>query len=297
MMTAASGAEAARAALYQIAYSPQTLAEVEEGYGLLDNLANPRPDWYEYWPIRRFLLGGALDEDCFYGFFSTKFRRKTGLSHADVCAFVGQHAAGADVVLFSPQADMGALFLNVFEQAEAFDTGMIETFDACLARLGRAPGVASLVMDSRQVAFSNYFVARPAFWRAWLELNEALFAIAEDPGDALGAALRAPTLYAGGAQRKVFLIERSASYLLSAEPRWRPVRYNPFRLAWSASALSARPVLSVISDALKLACREFGDAEYLAAFAAIRDEIVAGNATASEPGFGFLGARAEPVPA
>jgi hypothetical protein len=27
---------------------------MEPGYRMLDNLANERPDWYEYWPIRRF---------------------------------------------------------------------------------------------------------------------------------------------------------------------------------------------------------------------------------------------------
>ena len=103
--------------LYQIPYSAPTLAQVEPGYRVLDNLANERPDWFEYWPIRRFLLAHALDDDAFYGFFSPKFGRKTLLSHDDVSRFVRASAAQADVVLFSPQPDMGAFFLNVFEQA------------------------------------------------------------------------------------------------------------------------------------------------------------------------------------
>src|SRR4051794_32619695 len=104
--------------LHQIAYSPQTLAAVEPGYLVLDNLDNSRPDWYEYWPIRRFLLTQPLDDNAYYGFFSPKFGVKSNLSHAQVTEFVRAHAASTDVFLFSPQPDMGAFFLNVFEQGE-----------------------------------------------------------------------------------------------------------------------------------------------------------------------------------
>ena len=66
--------------LHQIAYSIATLAAVEPGYRVLDNLANPRPDWYEFWPIRQFLLNEPLDDAAWYGFFSPKFGAKTGLT-------------------------------------------------------------------------------------------------------------------------------------------------------------------------------------------------------------------------
>ncbi|VAW82716.1 hypothetical protein MNBD_GAMMA14-1341 [hydrothermal vent metagenome] len=35
--------------IYQIAFSAETPAQVESGYRVLDNLANPRPDWREFW--------------------------------------------------------------------------------------------------------------------------------------------------------------------------------------------------------------------------------------------------------
>ena len=55
--------------LYQIAYDSKTLKQVQDsGFLLLDNQANERPDWYEYWPIRQFLLAETLEEDAFYGF-------------------------------------------------------------------------------------------------------------------------------------------------------------------------------------------------------------------------------------
>jgi hypothetical protein len=265
--------------LHQIAYSPQTLAEIEPGYLLLDNLANERPDWFEYWPIRNHLIATieTLDETAFYGYFSPKFGRKTQRSHADVVAFVQAAADRVDVVLFSPQPDMGAFFLNVFEQGETFDPGLIAAFEPFLASVGRAVSLCSLVMDSRQVVFSNYFVARPAFWRAWLALNEAFFAVCEGPDSPLRAPLIPATTYPGGAQRKVFLMERTASLLLATEPRWRTVAADPYTMGWSMSRFRDYRHEAAISDALKMAHREHGFPEYLAAFARLRDHFSAGK--------------------
>ncbi|HET7795682.1 MAG TPA: hypothetical protein VFL64_20010 [Rhizobacter sp.] len=260
--------------LYQIAYSQATLAQIEPGYHFIDNLQNPRPDWYEYWPIRRHLLAETLDENAFYGFFSPKFIQKTGLSHARVTAFVQRHAASTDVCLFSPQADMGAFFLNVFEQGETFDPGLIEAFSAFLQSVGRAgPELRGMVMDSRQIVFSNYFVARPAFWREWLALNEQLFAACEGPDTPLKRMLTPPTTYPGDAQRKVFLMERVASYLLFTQPHWRTQAANTFEFLWSETSLRNARSEAIVSDALKTAFREQGFPQYLKEFAAVRERF------------------------
>lgn len=261
--------------LYQIAYSEATRARIEPGYLVLDNLANPRPDWFEYWPIRRFLLDETLDDEAFYGIFSPKFGNKTNLTHEQVTQFVQAHAAETDVFLFSPQPDMGSFFLNVFEQAEAFDAGFIDAFSAFLDSIGRSTDLRGMVMDSRQVVFSNYFVARPAFWRAWFALSEMLFAACEDITSPLQAALTKPTTYEG-AHRKVFLMERVASFVLYTEPQWRTKAADPFSMGWSETRFRDHPVEALISDALKLAFRTQGFPEYLQAFAEVRARFAAG---------------------
>jgi hypothetical protein len=266
--------------LHLIAYSPETAQAARAqgpGWLLLDNLANPRPDWYELWPIRQHLRSAALDEDAFYGFFSPKFSSKTCLSHAQVQDFVRAHAAAADVLLFSPQPDMGAFFLNVFEQGETFDPGLIEAYEAFLQSIGRPVPLRQLVMDTRHVCFSNYFVARPAFWRAWLALNEALMAVCDGPESPLQRALTHRTTYpgqGGGAQRKVFLQERAASLLLTTQPQWRSVPHDPFGMGWSMSRLREFPNQAFTSDALKRAFRDTGWPQYLQAFAAVRQQIL-----------------------
>ncbi|HMN81059.1 MAG TPA: hypothetical protein PKA20_14145 [Burkholderiaceae bacterium] len=268
-------------AIHQIVYSPETAALADPGFARLDNFANPRPDWWEYWPIRRFLLETPLRDDVFYGFLSPRFGEKTGLAAQQVHQFVRESAPHADVVTFSPQFDMGAFFLNLYEQNELFDPG----FSACAQQFfdtvpdllagadGRPIDVAGLLMDSRQVVVSNYFAARPAFWQAWLAINERLFAICEGSDSPLRRQLTAPTTYKGGAARKIFLSERIASTLLACQPHWRVRAWNPIGLAWSASRLNQFPHEAVLSDALKIAARETGHPQFLAAFARVRQVL------------------------
>lgn len=265
--------------LFQIAYSPATLAAVEPGFEVLDNLANPRPDWYEYWPIRQYLLTQPLDDGAHYGFFSPKFCRKTQLTAEQVRAEV--RTSGADVVLFSPQPDMGAFFLNVFEQGETFDPGFIDAYQGFLDHIGWQVPLRQLVMDSRQIVFSNYFVARPAFWRQWLALNEAMFALCEGEATPLQQALTKPTTYPGAAQRKVFLQERAASLLLALQPQWRTHAANPFTMGWSTSRLREHPMEAVMSDALKRAWRDQPWPQYLQAYLALRERFRNGTLAAA----------------
>ena len=259
--------------LFQIVYSQETLEGLSPGYLPLDNRHSVKNDWREYWPIRNFLLNQALEEDCLYGFFSPRFQQKIGLDHGQVVDFIQSSTPETDVFTFSPQPDMGAFFLSVFEQNEVFDPGFIAACEAFLSAVGMPVNLGALIMDSRQIVFSNYFVARPAFWRTWLILNEKLFEVCEGPDNAIKAGLTAETTYTGAVQRKVFLMERIVCLLLTINPAWRVRAYNTFNCAWSASRLNQSPEDAVISDALKIAMREQGYPQYLQAFTAIREKF------------------------
>jgi predicted O-linked N-acetylglucosamine transferase (SPINDLY family) len=262
--------------IFSIAWSDDTLKTAQaSGYEVMDNRANLRPDWYEYWPIRNFLLNQTLDENTYYGFFSSKFADKTQLPAPEVFKFIQQASAkGANVVLFSPQPDQGAGFLNVFEQQEVYSPGFIATSEAFLKEMGLDLALRTTVMDSRNTVFSNYFVARPAFWREWLRFGEALFKMAEAGNTPLAQALGQATHYQGGVQIKVFLMERLASLLLALYPyHFKTAAANPWTMAWSMTRFRSFPQEMVISDALKIAMREQGFPEYTAAFAAIRQQI------------------------
>jgi predicted O-linked N-acetylglucosamine transferase (SPINDLY family) len=264
-----------RVRLYQVAYSPDTISQIHAPVRVLNNVANPRPDWREAWPIRQFLRNSSLDENLFYGFLSPRFSEKTGLSTDEVVRFAEAQTDDVDVLIFSPQADMGAFFLNVFEQAEAFDPGFSITAQAFFDQIKRPVAIDQLVMDSRHIVFSNYLLAKPRFWREWLALNEELFSICEQVEDCqLRSELLKSTDYLDGVQRKVFLSERIASVILCVDNQFKSVPHPKLVSSRSATKLGGLIDEAIFSDALKAAMRATGRQEFRGAFARLRDRII-----------------------
>lgn len=262
--------------LYTIAYSQLTLDQVEDGYLVLENLTNERPDWREYWPIRNFLVGNELDEESYYGFFSPRFREKTGLSFCDVREFISSASDEVEVFTFSPQVDIGAFFPNVFVGGEAADPGFLDTCQKFVDRIGLPFRLDEMVSNSGSTVFSNFLVAKPSFWCEWFEICEKLFSIAEsvDGRDELRDGLVWNTPYREGVQRKVFVVEGVASLLLTARSRkGRVFPYNPFSLAWS-SQLGLFKQEAIVCDALKIAINERGYREYKDTYESIRQRVL-----------------------
>lgn len=255
--------------IYQILnhYTPRH--ELDPGFDVLDNSANERPDWYEYWPIRKFLLSELLDEDAFYGFLSPKFRLKTNLTSTRVRDFIANADAATDVFLFSPSIHNSAYFLNVFEHGESEHPGLAKVALRFFERIDPSVRTAELVSDSRNTVHSNYFIAKPRFWRAWLEVNERMFAIAETPNDPLGEMLRAPTAYRGRAEvhMKIFIMERVATWLLTRDSSFVAQARDPF----AARARIYKLPVAVVCDALKIAYATQGRGQYRDVFYLVRN--------------------------
>jgi hypothetical protein len=237
--------------IYQILnhYTPR--AELDPGFKILDNSANERPDWYEYWPIRNFLVNEPLDENAYYGFLSPKFKIKTNLTAEQTYAFIASSPADTDVVLLSPSIHKSAYYLNVFEHGDVEHPGLKGTAERFFARIGQSAGLADLVTDSRNTVHSNYFIAKPRFWRAWLEVTEQIYSLAESAEDPVGAELRAPTHYRGqrSVQMKIFLMERVATWILATHPEFRARVRDPF----VARTRIYKLPLAIICDSLKIA--------------------------------------------
>jgi hypothetical protein len=249
---------------FVISYKSEIYENVELPFLPLDNLDNQRPDWQEYWPIRKFLLNEVLREDNYYGFFSPRFEEKTKMSAAQLLDYVTQQSSELDVIGFSPQPDMGAFFLNVFEQNELFDPGFKKSSQNFCDYADLEIDISHLVMDSRSIIFSNYFFAKPKFWRAWLNVCEFLYNKCESNDEvAILNGWLTRTSYRNGIERKVFLMERVASLLISTKREWRVMLYNPFLFPYSATRLSQFPEKAVICDALKIAFNETRSEIYL----------------------------------
>ncbi|MBF0243779.1 MAG: tetratricopeptide repeat protein [Planctomycetes bacterium] len=261
------------ARIYMIANSQETLSKVFGGFLLLDNMLNTRPDWREYWAIRNYLLSNNLEDGRMYGFLSPEFSSNTGLIYTDAMHFIRSCDEEVDVITFSPQPDMSCFFLNIFEQQNTFDAGFTAVAESFFAHLGVKINMSSLIMDSRHTVFSNYFVAKSSFWNDWFEMCEKLYDICESGGTKLSEDLCAQASHGRGTQRKVFLIERMASFMLLSQ-KWRVQPYNTFKCAWSGTLLGNYKTEAVMSDALKVAYNEIKHKDYIWAFSTLRNQIL-----------------------
>lgn len=261
---------------YQIVYNEVTRSQVDPEFEPLANDNAVRADWFEYWPIRQFFAKEQIDESAMYGFFSPKFRLKTGLSGAEMVAFV-ESAPDADVVLFSPFPEHGACFLNVFEQQQVFESGFLDVCQRFFRSLGDETEVTQMVHHAQSVVFSNFFFAKPHFWRMWLEVCERLFQASEAgylrEGLCEGFLYEAADGVIKPAQRKVFLMERIASYLLGRPNKLRVVSYPIRRMPLFPHSRHLADVFYEM-DLLKCVFAQTGDAALLSRFRALQREVL-----------------------
>jgi len=240
--------------VYTISYTKDIAENLEEGYLLLDNIENKRPDWREYWPIRNYLINNILDETSFYGFFSPKFQAKTGLAFQQLQKFITTSWDDTDVFVISPQIEVGALFQNEYFGGDLMSPGFLEVSQKILDRNKILVDLGELFTDTRTTAFSNYIVARPCYWRKWLAIGEMYFKVAENINgtDPLTRQLNQITTYAGDVHRKVFVIEALASLILHLNKDLRVKTFNPFDLP-SSALFSKYQDEALLCDALKTA--------------------------------------------
>ena len=168
---------------------------------------------------------------------------------------------------------MGAFFLNIIEQGETFDPGFYSTFNSFLNTFDNNIKIENLVMDSTNIVFSNYFIASSEFWSEWLRICEKLFEIAEDQKSELSKFICFPTNYGNNVQRKVFMIERIASLILSNSNMWKIKIKNPINMAWSSLPTNKFMNEAILSDALKISYNQTKNIFYLEEFLNIRKNV------------------------
>lgn len=266
----------AKSRIYQIYYDDETRKAVDPAFIPLDNTANERPDWREYWPMRTFLLANTLEPDTFYGFLSPRFCTKANIPASEVNAFIEKVGEGCDLVSFSPFPDQNGLFINVFEQGDYVHPGLAACCQSLLAMIGSSLKIQDVTMDTRNAVFCNYFVAKPHFWTHWLDIGEKLFAAAETTASPLYSQLNSNLAWRqgmSGVDTKVFVMERIVSMVLALHPEMRTAAYEPFKRPVTMTPFAEFPFEAVLSDALKMAYNVSKDPIYLAAFGQIREQV------------------------
>lgn len=258
--------------LFQIYYDEDSSRSLDPDFIPLDNRNSERADWFEYWPIRRTLLKQTFEDEEYVGFFSPRFKEKTGLSGAEVVATMG--SATQEVVSFSPSLHNGALFLNSFYQAEKLHPGCLRLSQDVLDAAKIDIKLNLLVQDQNKIIFSNYFVAKYRFWKKWHELTDRLFEMCECKDGLLSQRLNAVTSHRGknGYQMKIFIMERMVSIALELEKLNAGIGKDP-RLETS---YGSGPILKTLLalDALKTQYIKTGNKSFIGQYMKMQKELM-----------------------
>jgi len=264
--------------VHQIFYDEQSKLALDSGFIPLDNTANERPDWFEFWVIRDFLRKHSLIDDGWYGFLSPKFRQKTGIPSQSVMNLLATVAEQAEVALFSPAWDQLAYFQNPFEQGEVWHPGLTEASQQFFDGIAYPVDLSSLVTHFGNSVFCNYIVAKPRFWMRWLAIANQYFDLMEyRSGLSVDRQITSYGSTAHLAPMKTFVQERIATVLLSKE-RFNTVymdlsQFAPVYTRIFNEDLRTRRMLQAC-EVLKERYCFTNDEEYLAMFRKLRMNIL-----------------------
>jgi hypothetical protein len=199
--------------IHQIFYDAASRAALDSGYIPLDNTANKRPDWYEFWVILQYLRTHRLEPGDWYGFVSPGVGWKTRLSPAVVKSTLAQLPDDRDALVLPTFLDQVAPFINQFEQGERRHKGLIAASEIFLRPLGY--DLSKLVSHTFNSAYSNFVIGRKTYWDKWRELAERFFDYCESPNSPLRDL---KTVYQetgkSDTPMKVFIQERLSSVVL-----------------------------------------------------------------------------------
>ncbi len=262
--------------IFQIYYDDATYQSLDPGFIPLDNRHPERPDWFEFWPIKKLVSETRLNDTSWYGVVSPRFGSKTGFSSSYINEALHAHGSNADVALFSSTWDFIAYYRNVFEQGEVWHEGITDVAQQFYNTIGHAVNLSQLVHYSKNSVTSNYIIAKPSFWRRWLHFASKLVEVSESPTP-LGAVLRGDTTYGPKAiPFKVFIQERLAPVLLATESHRVLVpdqSYSrPLFTALFHDDLTTRKKLQTC-DMLKELYATTGEADYLNTYLKVKQTI------------------------
>jgi predicted O-linked N-acetylglucosamine transferase (SPINDLY family) len=262
-----------RVEVFQICYSPETLAEVPAGFGVLNNLDNPRPDWREFWPIRQYLLSHELEEDVFYGFFSPRFNYKTALTMETIHNQVYAYGKQNDVLIFSPNWDLSAFFANPFIQSEFFYPGFMGYTQIFVDSVRKEMNLKKLVMHKDNTVFNNFFIAKKDFWLGWLELGDKILVGEKKNENLIFKELNDNSIKNNFFAQKIDVQDQITNILLS-NSKFKSKSLSVSNIASLVNDMDSYKSQAIIANALKFAYTKTKEYAYLKEFHQLSEEVI-----------------------
>lgn len=205
--------------LFECLYNPQQTTS-DPGLTPL-RIKNDRPQWRELQAyLEIFQSKQHLNSDLI-GMFSPKFSLKTHLTISEFKAFALKHSS-ADVCLVNPFPQLRYWSYNVWMQGEHAHPGLRSRSQAVLDAAGIQWNLHEIPRhDAKLLAYGNFWVAKPAFWEAYV--GEILSPIArfliENPLHPAAIDIMEGTRHTDHAPFLPFMIERLFSTYISINPQ------------------------------------------------------------------------------
>ena len=191
--------------IFQIHYQPEQVAQLDPAFEAYDNTGDTSP-LLEFNVFRKLHQSELVKGAELWGALSWKFTQKTGLSGADLRGIIASKP-GHDVYYCNPYPELEAQYHNLWLQGETAHPNFLvlcqEFFEVTGIRLDHLKAF----VPSNHFAASNYFVASPRFWAAYLNFMEDAIAKAESRMSKTARAM----IYSSAADR--IGVHAGASYL------------------------------------------------------------------------------------
>jgi hypothetical protein len=146
--------------IHQIYFDPKQLATLDPAFLPLDNTSNEAPEWREYHVFRNAYLRGLCDRGV-TGFFSWKFRRKTGVLGSEFIRFIEANP-GHEVYFISPRLGWKN-FPNIWLHGEHYHPGIISLAEELFQGVGRPLDLRALRHAPQATLFCNFWAGTAKF--------------------------------------------------------------------------------------------------------------------------------------
>lgn len=152
--------------IHQVFYKDDQKLFLDAAFSPLDNSAH-NDETLEFGVFKRLYGDGAFEEAEYFGALSWRFTEKTGLTGQALIEIVRSNP-DVDLFYMNPFPHNEAIHQSLWLQGETAHPGFMEVCTAFFEAAGLEPRDMYRFSPSSEFSACNYFVARPAFWKAYI---------------------------------------------------------------------------------------------------------------------------------
>lgn len=156
--------------IHQVFYRDEQRTLMDVAFEPLDNRAYS-DEALEFAVFERLYGSGSFVDADYFGALSWRFNEKTGLTGSELIEIVRSNS-DVDLFYMNPLPHNEAIHQSLWLQGETAHPGFLEVCTAFFEAAGLEPTDIYRSMPSSSFSVCNYFVARPAFWKAYIPFVE-----------------------------------------------------------------------------------------------------------------------------